>query len=166
MWGKWGMERWGNMPKEAQAETDRAGTPNWQCVPEKLTHGAPHCVPPPFHVVTSVQAELRASPNPGSQGCHFLCPSRLNAPSFWETVPLETSQEALQRGNGSRGLGGTWGTGKKSSAIALPSFPAALLSRTCSKPWSLWRRSWSQSGGPSGASSAYTPCTPSSSGEP
>ncbi|KAF6287667.1 hypothetical protein mRhiFer1_002230 [Rhinolophus ferrumequinum] len=64
--------------------------------------------------------------------------SRLNAPSFWETFPLETSQEALRR--------------------------AALPSRTCSKPWCLWKRSWSQSGGPSGTSSAYTPCTPSSSG--
>nr|KAF6409258.1 hypothetical protein HJG63_002223 [Rousettus aegyptiacus] len=64
--------------------------------------------------------------------------SWLNSPSLWETLTPETSQEVLLR--------------------------AALPALTHSEPWCLWRRSWSQSGGRAGASSACAPCTPSSSG--
>uniref|UniRef100_A0A9L0S4I1 KASH domain containing 5 n=1 Tax=Equus caballus TaxID=9796 RepID=A0A9L0S4I1_HORSE len=62
----------------------------------------------------------------------------ISSPSLWETVTLETSQEALLR--------------------------AAPPSQSCSGRWCLWSQSWSQSRGRSVASSAWPPCTPSSSG--
>lgn len=59
------MERWSDMPKNAQPEASRAGTPLAVCLEEAYALSHSLCSIP-FHVVTPVQwAELRAPPNSG-----------------------------------------------------------------------------------------------------
>lgn len=138
IWGKWSMERWGDVPRDAQPGLVELGTP-----PGSASWGSALTEPPcstPFHVVTSAQCtELRASPNSGLH-VSSLSPSRPISPSLWETPTLETSQRALLRGKGSyEDWEGTWGQGEGPARLPCPPFsPAALLSWKCNKPWCQW----------------------------
>lgn len=89
-----------------------------------------HCVPTP-----SMQSLLSTGLNqrplliqePVSQ-VRFLCPFRPISPSLWETLTLETFQEAFLRGNRThgdwKGPGGRGKSGMIAPSFFLPSSPA------------------------------------------